>query len=127
MNVGELAALAGVSVRSIHHYESVGLLEPERRGNGYRTFRDDDVRRVHMIRRFQSVGFSLSEIRDLAPCWRDDRSLTDRHDAEVRALYTTKLAEISLQIETLTLVRDEIEQRLANLTTSSPSRVGAAT
>ncbi len=127
MHVGELAATSGLSVRSIHHYESVGLLEPKRGGNGYRTFSNDDVRRVHMIRRFQSVGFSLSEIRDLAPCWRNGHSLTGSHDTEVSALYTTKLAEISLQIETLMLVRDEIEQRLANLTTSSPSRVGAAT
>ena len=115
MNVGELAAVTGVSVRSLHHYESVGLLQPDRKGNGYRTFGDDDVRRVHLIRRFQSVGFSLAEVRDLAPCWRDDRSPAERHDGEMRPLYEAKLAEISLQIEALATVRQEIEQRLAAL------------
>ena len=115
MNVGELARSAGVSVRSIHHYESVGLLAPDRRGNGYRVFGDDDVRRVHLIRRFQSVGFSLTEIRDLAPCWRDDRALGARHEREMRVLYESKLAEISLQLDALATVRREIEQRLAAL------------
>jgi DNA-binding transcriptional MerR regulator len=120
MNVGELAAATGVSVRSIHHYESVGLLQPGRQGNGYRDFGDDDVRRVNLIRRFKSVGFSLSEVRDLAPCWRDGHSLVDRHDGEMRLMYEAKLAEISLQVEALAIVRQEIEKRLDALSAANP-------
>jgi DNA-binding transcriptional MerR regulator len=115
MNVGELSAATGVTVRSVHHYESVGLLKPLRGDNGYRVFDDDDVRRVELIRRFQSVGFLLAEIRDLAPCWRDDRSPIQRHDDELRTLYQAKLAEISHQLEALATVRNELELRLAGL------------
>lgn len=122
VNVGDLARHAGVSVRSIHHYESVGLLAPDRGGNGYRVFGDDDVRRVHLIRRLQGVGFSLGEIRDLAPCWRDDRALSGRHEHEMRVLYESKLAEISLQLDALTTVRREIEARLAALGPAVPEQ-----
>ncbi|MBQ6395514.1 MAG: MerR family transcriptional regulator, partial [Atopobiaceae bacterium] len=54
--INELAQLAGVSVRTLHHYESVGLVVPERLGNGYRIYREEDVRRLQQVLLFRECG-----------------------------------------------------------------------
>jgi DNA-binding transcriptional MerR regulator len=93
MRVNELAEASGTSVRSLHHYEHVGPLRPARTSNGYRLFSADDVRPVELIRTLQDVGFSLAEIRELAPCWRDDRTPHDRPIAELQGMFQSKLTE----------------------------------
>lgn len=124
VRVNELARTSGVSVRSLHHYEQVGLLSPERTSNGYRLFSADDVRRVDLIRRLQGVGFSLAEIRDLAPCWRDDRTPHERPTAELRVMFQDKMTEIDRHIAQLASVRTELARRLADLDSTS-TRTGA--
>ncbi len=104
-------------MRSLHHFETVGLLAPSRQRNGYRRFVKDDVRRVELIRRLQRAGLSLNEIRDLAPCWRDGRTLSEQHDTEMRDLFAVKLADINGQIATLGALRRELERRLAAIDT----------
>ncbi|MCU1614537.1 MAG: transcriptional regulator, MerR family, partial [Frankiales bacterium] len=48
MNVGEVAALAGVTVRTLHHYDRIGLLAPsERTAAGYRRYTPEDLDRLH--------------------------------------------------------------------------------
>jgi MerR family transcriptional regulator, thiopeptide resistance regulator len=61
--VGELAGLAGVTVRTLHHYDSIGLLCPgERSAAGYRMYTDDDIVRLHRIIFYRSLGFDLDRI-----------------------------------------------------------------
>jgi MerR family transcriptional regulator, thiopeptide resistance regulator len=61
--VGELAKLAGVTVRTLHHYDSIGLLVPgERTAAGYRQYTDDDVARLQRILFYRSLGFELDRI-----------------------------------------------------------------
>jgi DNA-binding transcriptional MerR regulator len=50
MQIGELAARTGASVRMLRYYEEQGLLRPRRTGSGYRDYADDDVDRVARIR-----------------------------------------------------------------------------
>lgn len=119
MRVGDVATAAGVSIRSVHHYEDVGLLRPRRAANGYREFTDDDVRLISVIRRLQSVGFSLNEIRDFAPCWNDAQPTLDAPTDAMRELYQRKLADLDDQIAQLQLVRDHVSRRLADM--SSPT------
>lgn len=48
--IGEVARLAGITVRALHHYDEIGLLTPsERRDNGYRGYREDDITRLQYI------------------------------------------------------------------------------
>lgn len=63
MRSNEVAKLAGVSVRTLRHYHSVGLLpEPPRSDNGYRDYTAADVARVLRIKRLASLGFPLARI-----------------------------------------------------------------
>jgi DNA-binding transcriptional MerR regulator len=65
-SVSQIGRLAGVSVRTLHHYDQIGLLAPARRsGAGYRRYDDDDLRRLQQILFYRELGFPLSEIADL--------------------------------------------------------------
>lgn len=64
--VGEVARASGVTVRTLHHYDDLGLLPPTgRTTSGYRLYSETDVRRLHHIRTYQAVGLSLEEIAGL--------------------------------------------------------------
>jgi DNA-binding transcriptional MerR regulator len=61
--VGELARRTGVSVRTLHHYDEIGLLSPSHRSeSGYRLYNEADVVRLQQIRSLRTLGFSLEEI-----------------------------------------------------------------
>jgi DNA-binding transcriptional MerR regulator len=63
LKVGELAALANLTVRTLHHYDSIGLLQPSARSDaGYRLYDRDDVARLHQIQALRSFGMSLADI-----------------------------------------------------------------
>lgn len=63
MKSGELAHMAGVSVRTLRHYHAIGLLpEPKRSSNGYREYEAEHLLRLLRIRQLASLGFSLDQI-----------------------------------------------------------------
>jgi MerR family transcriptional regulator, thiopeptide resistance regulator len=65
-SVGQIARLAGVSVRTLHHYDEIGLLSPAgRSGSGYRHYGDEDLRRLQRILFYRELGFALEDIADL--------------------------------------------------------------
>lgn len=62
----QLAKLAGVSVRALHHYDHVGLLTPSARtAAGYRLYQDDDLLRLQQILFFKELDVPLCEIRSI--------------------------------------------------------------
>jgi len=64
--IGEVAKLAHVSVRTLHHYDSVGLLRPSGRSEaGYRLYTAEDLERLQTVLLYKELGFGLGEIRDL--------------------------------------------------------------
>jgi DNA-binding transcriptional MerR regulator len=64
--VGEVARLAQVSVRTLHHYDAIGLLEPSSRSAaGYRLYTAGDLERLQHVLFYRELGFGLEEIRDL--------------------------------------------------------------
>jgi DNA-binding transcriptional MerR regulator len=64
--VKKLADLAGVSVRTLHYYDEVGLLSPlSRSASGYRYYGDEEVVRLQQIMFFRELGFSLDEIKKI--------------------------------------------------------------
>lgn len=63
--VGELAKRTGVSVRTLHHYDEIGLLSPSHRSeSGYRLYTGTDVRRLQQILSLRTLGFSLEGIKE---------------------------------------------------------------
>lgn len=64
-SIGDTAARFGLPTHVLRHWESVGLLDPERDGGGRRRYADDDVVRVAVIVRSKAAGMSLDQIRVL--------------------------------------------------------------
>ncbi|MGY1828080.1 MerR family transcriptional regulator [Blastococcus sp. SYSU DS0541] len=63
MNVGEVAAMAGVTVRTLHHYDRIGLLRPSGRTSaGYRQYARADLDRLHQVLVYRELGFPLEEV-----------------------------------------------------------------
>jgi MerR family copper efflux transcriptional regulator len=66
MHIGELAEKTGLSLRTIRHYDEVGLLKPTgRTEGGFRLYTPGDFSRLMLIRRMKPLGFSLEEMTDL--------------------------------------------------------------
>lgn len=66
MHIGELAERAGMSLRTIRHYDEVGLLVPSgRTTGGFRVYTGDDLERLLVIRRMKPLGFTLDEMAEL--------------------------------------------------------------
>ena len=64
--VGEVAKLAHVSVRTLHHYDELGLLEPSERSEaGYRLYNAADLEALQQVLFYRELGFSLDQIREL--------------------------------------------------------------
>ncbi|HIF08213.1 MAG TPA: MerR family transcriptional regulator [Gemmatimonadetes bacterium] len=63
LTVGEMAELAGVTVRTLHHYDTLDLLTPgARSAAGYRLYEDAECERLQEILFYRELGFGLEEI-----------------------------------------------------------------
>jgi DNA-binding transcriptional MerR regulator len=66
MKVKEVSQLTGVSVRTLHHYDDIGLLTPDRTTEaGYRLYSDDNLATLQQILFFRELGFPLKKIKEL--------------------------------------------------------------
>lgn len=66
LTVGQVARLAGVTVRTLHHYDETGLLRPsDRSPAGYRLYTDDDLARLQAVLFYRELGFPLDDIATL--------------------------------------------------------------
>jgi len=65
MYIGKISKLTGASRKAIHHYEKMGLLQDVVRSGKYRTYNEHHIVIVSMIKRAQTLGFTLSEISPL--------------------------------------------------------------
>ncbi|AYM96571.1 MerR family transcriptional regulator [Acidovorax sp. 1608163] len=66
LKVGELAQRAGLTVRTLHHYDAIGLLTPSGRSeSGYRLYGQADVQRLHAIQTMRQMGLALNDITHL--------------------------------------------------------------
>src|SRR4051794_9075079 len=65
LKVGELARRTGLTVRTLHHYDDIGLLKPSLHTEaGHRLYTAEDVARLQQVLSLRQLGFSLDEIRD---------------------------------------------------------------
>src|SRR5437763_16290948 len=64
LKVGELARRTGLTVRTLHHYDEIGLLRPSlHTESGHRLYTAADVARLQQVRSLRQLGFSLEEVR----------------------------------------------------------------
>ncbi|MCA9623350.1 MAG: MerR family transcriptional regulator [Myxococcales bacterium] len=87
LKVAAVARRTGVSVRTLHYYEEIGLLAPSgRTASGHRLYTPEDIERLQRIKSLQALGLSLAEIGDcLAEGRMDLRETVQRHLRRVEA------------------------------------------
>ena len=96
---GELAEAAGVSVRTLHHYDQLGLLRPSSRSAaGHRLDVASDVRRLHRILALRGFGLPLAEVARVL-----DGEVTD-----LRELIQQQLSQVDEQIAVATRLRHRL-------------------
>ena len=110
LKIGELAHLSGLSVKTIRYYEDIGLLAPtvERSSSGYRLFQSQVLNRLAFIKRAQSLGLSLQEIKPLL-------ALHDRGELpcpEVKEQLQKKISAIAAEMEVLKTQQAELQSIL---------------
>jgi DNA-binding transcriptional MerR regulator len=71
MNIGEASYRSGVSAKMIRHYETLGLVRPERQANNYRAYTQRTVSVLSFIRHARELAFPLSEVRSILALWGD--------------------------------------------------------
>ena len=117
LKVGELARLAGKTVRALHLYEERGLLEPiERSKGGFRLYAEDALVRVRWISKLQDMGFSLTDIQTMLQQWERSGSAPTAM-LRVGEVLRDKLAETREQIARLRALEEELRSSLDYLET----------
>ena len=110
MNIGQAAAVSGVSAKMIRYYESVGLVpSAERRPSNYRSYSARDLHRLQFIRRARDLGFPVERIRDLLKLWSD----RNRCSSEVKAVAEAHITELEAKIGQMREMADVLH-RLAD-------------
>ena len=93
LRIGDLSRMTGKTVRAIHLYEELGLLQPDSRtSGGFRLYEPSAVERVRWIELFHGMGFSLQEMRGLVHAWWDAGLGPEAMDT-LRALFKRKLED----------------------------------
>lgn len=95
LTIGQLASELGIGTETIRYYEREGLIaQPEKPAQGYRRYSEAVQDRIRFIRKAQSLGFSLAQIKHLL-------SLNNAPCNEVKQLAKDKLAEVQGRIDDL--------------------------
>lgn len=117
LRVGDLSRSTGKSVRAIHLYEELGLLQPATRSSGgFRLYDPAAVERVRWISLLHGLGFSLHEMRALVRSWWG-AGIGPRAMEELRALFEKKLAETREAVRRHQQLEGELIEGLAYLET----------
>lgn len=105
---GKLAARTGCNIETIRYYEGIGLIPaPARTTSGYRTYNDEDLRRLNFIQRARLLGFSSEQIRGLLDLSDPEGNKTR---ADVKSLTEAHIDQISLKIKDLQKLKKRLRQ-----------------
>ncbi|MFI8192879.1 MerR family transcriptional regulator [Streptomyces sp. NPDC085946] len=102
-SVGQVAGFAGVTVRTLHHYDGIGLLVPSERSHaGHRRYSDADLDRLQRILFYRELGFPLDEV----------AVLLDDPDADPRAHLRRQHELLTARIEKLSRMAAAVEHAM---------------
>ncbi|MEU8407276.1 MerR family transcriptional regulator [Micromonospora sp. NPDC048842] len=98
--VGQVAKVAGVTVRTLHHYDEIGLLSPSGRTSaGYRRYDDADLQRLQLVLYYRELGFPLEEITAIIDDPAADPAAHLRRQHELLTVRLKRLQEMVTAIE----------------------------
>ena len=106
MTVGQVAALVGVSVRTLHHWDGIGLVHPTGRTySDYRVYSADDIARIQRVLVYREAGFPLAEVGRLI----DDPSLDETaHLARQRELLVARIGHLTEMVSAVEKMMEAI-------------------
>jgi MerR family transcriptional regulator, thiopeptide resistance regulator len=100
LKVGQIARRTGVTVRTLHYYDQIGLLSPSHHTEvGHRLYGTGDIVRLQLIRSLQQIGLSLDEI----------RGLLGRAGLSLQSVIEMQIARLEEKIEMQTRLRDQLK------------------
>jgi DNA-binding transcriptional MerR regulator len=98
--INQVAKLVGISVRTLHHYDQIGLLEPESATPaGYRLYSDNELEKLQQILFFKELGFSLKKINDILNSSNFDKKSALNMHKELLIKQKERLEEIINTVE----------------------------
>jgi DNA-binding transcriptional MerR regulator len=99
-SVGQVAGFAGVTVRTLHHYDEIGLLVPSERSHaGHRRYGDGDLDRLQQILFYRELGFPLDEVAALLDDPETDPRAHLRRQHELLTVRIEKLQKMAAAVE----------------------------
>lgn len=102
-HIGAVAERTGLSIRTLRHYDEVGLVRPSGRSvGGFRLYTDEDVSRLLLIRRMKPLGFSLDEM----------ASVLETAEAHRREPSEETAAELAVHLGAATERRDDLARQV---------------
>ncbi|NMC54899.1 MAG: MerR family transcriptional regulator [Chloroflexi bacterium] len=109
IKIGDFSNLAHVTVKTLHHYDQIGLLRPAHidRFTGYRYYALEQLARLNRILALKDLGFSLDEVRQMLG--------EDLDVSELRGMLRLKQAELKRQLESEQARLARIESRLREI------------
>ncbi|WP_431778709.1 MerR family transcriptional regulator [Microbacterium aurantiacum] len=115
-HIGDVAEETSLSLRTLRHYDEIGLIVPSARTEGgFRLYTDTDVARIMVVRRMKPLGYSLEEMRDVLAVL--DRLAEDADDDDARTRLDeirTEATERKSQLEAKVAMADEFLTQLAS-------------
>jgi DNA-binding transcriptional MerR regulator len=106
LKIGELAKRIGVTVRTLHHYDAIGLVKPSARSDaGYRLYNRNDIARLHRIQALRGLGMSLAET----------DALLAGDGADLHAVISQQITGLERQISEMADLRDRLQALEAQL------------
>ncbi|MFP7607671.1 MerR family transcriptional regulator [Serratia quinivorans] len=107
LKVGELARRSGITVRTLHYYDSIGLLVPSARSDaGYRLYNRADISRLHHIQALRRMGIPLAEV----------GAILARSGMTLTTVIEQQIAMLEQQLAQTAALRDRLQQMHAQLT-----------
>ena len=97
MNIGLASRASGLPAKTIRYYDDIGLVEPARRGNGYRAYSHEHLHNLRFLGRARSLGFSIERCRRLLSLYEDH----SRASSDVKKMAQAHIASIEEKIAQL--------------------------
>ncbi|MFZ6766275.1 MerR family transcriptional regulator [Undibacterium sp. Di26W] len=101
LKIGELASRTGLTIRTLHHYDKIGLLKPSARSEaGYRLYDSADIKRLHRIQALRRLDLSLAEVADVI----------NGENADLQSVIEQQISSLQQQIAQSVELHDRLQE-----------------
>jgi len=116
LKIGQLASLAGCTVKAVRFYETQGLLpRPARSRSGYRLYTERDLKRLQFIQRVKLIGLPLAKIKELVIHLSEEECACHTIRPHLQDLIREQLKEVAAKLDQLAVLKEELESFLAKM------------